>query len=164
MGDPLTEQLAEIELSDLRPGPKTPVSADSDRLRGVKAMQLRTAGLTYQQIADRLGCGAAAARDMVKRALARAERLEVKDLRELENTRLDQAQAAIWARVLRGDLAAMDRFLRISERRARLNGLDAPTAVNISLGVRAEMEQALAELSTVIEGEVEEQPDDGDDG
>lgn len=89
----------------------------------------------------------------MKRHLDRAEVWSAAELQRVENARLDRAQAAIWAKVVGGDITAVHAFLRISERRARLNGLDAPTTVNLDRGVRVEMEAALAELETVL-GEV----------
>src|SRR5215208_1667353 len=86
------------------------------------------------------------------------------EMRELENARLDRAQAAIWTQVLAGDYRAVMVFLQISQRRAKLNGLDSPAPVAISPNVRGEMERALADLQQlVLAGEVEsvsyEQPD-----
>jgi len=44
----------------------------------------------------------------------------------LEALRLDQMQAALWQRATDGEVRAIDRILRIMERRARLLGLDEP--------------------------------------
>jgi len=88
--------------------------------------------------------------DMIHRTLDMAEQRGVDELRSVENARLDRAQAAIWTAVLQGDLKAIDTFLKISARRARLNGLDAPTQINLKVSVRAEMEAALNELEQVV--------------
>ena len=42
----------------------------------------------------------------------------------MEDQRLDVALQVIWPKVLEGDLAAIDRFLAIATRRAKLWGLD----------------------------------------
>jgi hypothetical protein len=76
------------------------------------------------------------------------------ELRAQENERLDVAEAAIWESVKEGDLKAIAMFLRISARRSRMNGMDAPVRVDLSVGVRAEMEAKLAELRTIVLGEV----------
>lgn len=57
--------------------------------------------------------------------------LAVADLRMIENERLDQYQLAVHARAIGRpgegpDLDAMNAALKIMDRRARLNGLDAP--------------------------------------
>ena len=75
-------------------------------------------------------------------------------LRAIENERLDVAEAAIWDAVKEGDLKAIAMFLRISARRSRMNGMDAPVRVDLPLGIRAEMEAKLAELRDVVLGEV----------
>lgn len=61
------------------------------------------------------------------------EREAVSDMRTLENDRLDAYQLAVHRLAVGGgpdklapDLGAMDRALKVMERRARLNGLDAP--------------------------------------
>ena len=92
--------------------------------------------------------------DLVTRTLERAENLAAREMRELEGARLDRAQAAIWTQVLEGDVKAVESFLRISQRRAKLFGLDAPTAVNVNVGIRMEMEQALDQLQKVVLGKV----------
>lgn len=123
------------------------------RAFGVQATMLRLAGLTFADIGERLGVSDDTARLAVKRHLDRAEVWSAAELRRVENARLDRVQAAIWTKVLKGDLAAVGAFLRLSERRARLNGLDAPTAIAIGHDVRVEMERALTELEVVL-GEV----------
>jgi len=55
-------------------------------------------------------------------------------------------------------------FLHISQRRAKLNGLDAPASIAISPNVRGEMERALLELQQVVMmGEAEQISDDRSD-
>jgi 5,10-methylene-tetrahydrofolate dehydrogenase/methenyl tetrahydrofolate cyclohydrolase len=51
---------------------------------------------------------------------------EVNEARKLEVERLDAALAAIWEKVVTGNLWAIDRLLKISEQRCRLLGLNAP--------------------------------------
>ena len=46
--------------------------------------------------------------------------------------------------MLNGEDKAIDTFLRISQRRARLNGLDAPQKLDLNLSIRQEMEELLA--------------------
>jgi hypothetical protein len=51
---------------------------------------------------------------------------EVQQLRVLESQRLDALLEAVWPQAAQGHLPAVDRAVRILERRARLLGLDAP--------------------------------------
>ena len=48
-------------------------------------------------------------------------------MRDLEAARLDAMLLPLWRRVQQGDERAVDRALKIMERRARLLGLDAPS-------------------------------------
>ena len=73
---------------------------------------------------------------LIDRTLPTAVNRAAEEMRELENARLDSAQAAIWSKVLAGDYRAVIVFLQISPRRAKLNGLDSPSSVVISPHVR----------------------------
>ena len=96
--------------------------------RQIKALTLRKAGAGYQAIADALGykdhTGAWRA---VKAALKKTLQEPADELRQLELARLDDMLKAIAPYVAAGNLTAIDRALKIQERRARLLGLDAPT-------------------------------------
>lgn len=120
--------------------------------RRLEATSLRLAGLTYDQIGERLEISREAARQLVEQNLERANQREVDMLRAIENQRLDKAMSAIWTEVLRGDLKAIQTFLSISARRAKLNGLDAATKLDINMNVRQEMQQALDNLETMVTG------------
>jgi transposase len=113
-------------------------------------MSLKLAGVSTAQIAERMGIAPDSVRKLINRTLATAENRAAEEMRELENARLDRAQAAIWSNVLAGDYGAVMVFLHISQRRAKLNGLDSPVSVVISPNVRGEMERALSELQQVL--------------
>lgn len=127
--------------------------------RRAQAVTLAMAGLSYEAIGEELGISTSAAWNLVQRTISETRNYAVDHLRLLENARLDRALTAIWNKVLEGDDKALNSFLRISERRARLNGLDAPTKVQMSVSVRQEMEERLAELQQVIDAEVVEEED-----
>lgn len=95
--------------------------------RARQALELRKAGAQYADIATTLRyADASGAYRAVARALARLTAEPAAELRELEVLRLDRMLQAIWDQVIRGNHGAIDRALRIAERRARLLGLDAP--------------------------------------
>ncbi len=95
-----------------------------------QALELRRAGVTYDLIAERVGYSErGAARKAVVRALRRTLEGPAEDVRELEADRLDRLQSGLWAQAMKGNLGAVDRVLRLMERRARLLGLDQPTQV-----------------------------------
>ena len=93
--------------------------------RDREALELRRAGVTYDVIAERLWFTTReSAHRSVIRQLERTAPASDNELRQLEADRLDRLHFAVWNDALRGDPAATDRVLRISERRARLLGLD----------------------------------------
>lgn len=100
--------------------------------RRARALQLRKEGANFDQIAEELGMSRSAAHKTVQRAIAELATLaetEVAELRALESARLDELHQAVWPQAVAGDLPALDRVIRIMERRARLLGLDAPAKV-----------------------------------
>ncbi|MEM8933764.1 MAG: hypothetical protein AAGE94_21415 [Acidobacteriota bacterium] len=98
-------------------------------LRRAKALELRKAGATYDQIADQLGYASrASAYKAVAKALKAIEDQVVEGATEmcrLEVERLDRLLVALWPKASAGHLGAIDRVIRISERRCRLLGIDA---------------------------------------
>ena len=98
--------------------------------RRLQAAKLRMAGMTYRQIAEELDYrGPSGAYKAVKTLLRRTELELAQEFRQLELERLDFLTRSIWDKVCAGDLKAIDRLLRIMERRSRLLGLDAPNKV-----------------------------------
>lgn len=153
------EQSETIE-HDERPRGRLSARKEKARARRVRALAYRLSGLSNQQIGAQLGVSEQQASKMVQQSLQKAENPLVEEMRDLENQRLDRAQAAIWGDVLKGDLKAIDVFLRISGRRAKLNGLDEPDKVDISMSVKQEMETALSNLENIVLGDVVEDPNE----
>ena len=100
--------------------------------RRTQYVNLRKEGYTYEHIAAQFGVTRQAVYSGVKKALDKQQAESVGELRALENERLDDLLRAIYAEALKGDLGAIDRILRIMERRARLWGLDAPVRQELS--------------------------------
>lgn len=112
--------------------PKAKVKRELDCL---EALNLRRIGLSYTQIAKRIGCSTAWAQKLVVTALAetvRERNLATADLIQIDLERLDAALLAIWPGVVNGDVSKIDRLLRILQRRARMLGLDAPKKIEAS--------------------------------
>ena len=96
--------------------------------RREEAVKMRLAGLSYAQIGDRLGVTRQAAFAYVSSSLAdlRAATAEAaEDVREMELARLDAMLVPMLEAAEAGQQTAVDRVLRIQERRAKLLGLDA---------------------------------------
>jgi hypothetical protein len=141
--------------------------------RDAESARLRAEGKTYDQIAEALGFSdRSLARRSVERALAAAVREPADELRQLELIRLD----ALWVeavkvmttehitvnngRVIEVDgiplkddaptLQAIDRLLKIMERRAKLVGLDSAAKVEV-LSVDA-LDREIARLTAELGG------------
>lgn len=126
---------------------RSPATAEKD----LRVLELRRRGLSYPQIAAEMGCSLSSAYDSVQRALADTAREATQEVRLIEAQRLDDLTRTL-NRVLvtrhyvvtqSGKLAvhpetgqpliddgpvmqAVGGLVRISERRAKLLGLDAP--------------------------------------
>jgi hypothetical protein len=112
-----------------------------------QALDLRLAGHTFDAIAQQLGY---TSRSGAYRAVGRAFRRiragadqSAETLRALEDARYDRMLRAIDDKVQQGDLAAVDRALRISQTRRELWGLDAPVQIQteVSPGMAALLAQ-----------------------
>lgn len=102
-----------------------------------QALELRRSGATYIQIAKALGYKTPGGSERaVKSALDRITEEPARDVLKLELERLDVALRAIATSVSQGHLGAIDRWIRLSESRRHLLGLDAPVRVNITDEIR----------------------------
>jgi hypothetical protein len=152
---------------------RSPATAERD----ARAAQLRADGWTYPAIAAALGFASKGhANDAVKRALAATVREPSDQLRALELERLDKmyrAATGVLERphvtvsqgrvvVMPGQdggevpvpddapvLTAIDRLLKVQERRAKLLGLDAPLKVDVSDETDREIRQLAERLGAV---------------
>lgn len=88
-----------------------------------RVLALRRAGAQFDQIAERLPVTADEAREAFDQALGQLD-LHVKQALEVD--RLDRLHMAVWPAAQQGDLGAVDRVLKISERRDKV--LADPTA------------------------------------
>jgi hypothetical protein len=105
--------------------------------RQTQALELRKAGVTYDAIAQRLGYkGAQGAYEAISAALLRTQQEPAEEVRQLELGRLDKLLTAIWPAALKGEYPAVDRVLKIMERRACLQGLDAPRKLDVTYQLR----------------------------
>ncbi|SRR5258708_5795077 len=106
------------------PGSPKRVSAAAKQ---IQAMQLREAHVSYEMIAERLGyANRSGAYKAVMAGLKAARNEPAKALRRMEVRRLDRLSLQLWAQATGKvpDYAAIDRLLKIMQRRAALLGLD----------------------------------------
>ncbi len=92
-----------------------------------EVLELRTAGLSFDEIAKRTGyAGRQGAQQAYTRAMERWAIESVEEQRIIQSMRLDAIFTQAYLAARQGDLQAIDRCLRIEKRRAELWGLDAP--------------------------------------
>lgn len=90
------------------------------------AFELRKTGASYELIAEKLGYASAkSAEGAIRRVLSsKYEPDDVEHVVQMELARLDALQLIAWRRAKDGDLSALDRILKIMERRAKYLGLE----------------------------------------
>lgn len=118
-----------------------------------RVLEMRKGGATFPEIAEAEGYASpSGAYEACKAAMERTLREPADELRELELTRLDTMQAVAWENMLAGDMDAMAMVLRISERRARLLGLERKeTPIKIKLPKLEKAQDAVAVVAALIE-------------
>lgn len=134
-----------------------------------KVLNLRRAGVPFDVIADELQLTPQAAKALFDKAIGAHD---PKFLRALEADRLDRLHSALWARAVKGEVEAIDRVLRISERRERLTALPRPNehllrkafdaSAATSAQVHQEVDQALVESGRKIADRVDQAVAEGD--
>lgn len=139
------------------PQPASSLDRIDRRARAVEATRLRAEGVPYREIADRLGYPSEnAANKAVLALLRRTEAEAVADLRALEAERLDHLTRV----TLEGIAASVQSpqglsaslitaAVRISERRTRLLGLEAPQQVQI--GSPVDIDEIAREFTALLD-------------
>lgn len=114
-----------------------PLNKEQLTIRRAEALELRLKGWTYRRIAAEQGVDVRTAWDDVDKAMAPAEAVydaAAERARAIELLRLDRIVEALWPRVIGEkpdgtfvvDDFGLDRYLKVSDRRSKLMGLDAP--------------------------------------
>jgi len=140
--------------------PKTSEKRIAAVERQGRALELRKAGLGYAAIARQLGyAGPSGAHKAIMGALRAVTREPARELVDLELARLDDLLLGLWADARKGNVAKIDRVLKIMARRAALLGLDAPQRVADVTAARRDAEQIAAEIGKasdpVVIGQIE---------
>ena len=103
--------------------------------RLAEVLDMRARGFTLKAIGEVLGCTSTNVCILVKRGLKRLQAEQLADVdqhRALELARLDRLSEKNSTGVESGDPRAIQTEIRISERRCKLMGLDAPVKVEHS--------------------------------
>jgi hypothetical protein len=112
-----------------RPARARPGQLEIIAERRVRALELRKAGASYREIAKALAVDTHTAwADVAAELVAIRDQTveQAQELRALELERLDGMTAGLWPQVREGSPPAVSAAVRVSERRARLLGPDAP--------------------------------------
>jgi hypothetical protein len=168
------EELPDLPAASTRHGDKDQAL---DRATAIRILTLRANRFTYAQIAEELGYSdPASARNALMRALDRHEAENVQQLRTLENLALDADERQLRTIILDAEnrtpterIHAIDARTRLSARRSRLNGMDAPQQLVVSSGAYLQVQEALTALrerllpdDDTVPGEVTDRRDDDD--
>lgn len=115
-----------------------------------QVLALRLEGKSYREIASITGVARTSACEYVRDAMAEAAaeiQIDAASLVQIELERLDMAVAAIVDKVREGDIQAIGRWIRLSESRRKLLGLDAPEKLTVNNGdLDRQIERELEEL------------------
>lgn len=119
---------------------QTPALTPDQASRYREVIRLRAAGLTFDEIADRLNYKSrSGAKEAYEAALRRWGREAVDDLRTLEGERLEQLWRRVFAQIIANpdmDVPEMTSLVntavKVSARKSALFGLDAPRQVEVA--------------------------------
>lgn len=118
------------------------------RERMAKALQLREQGATYDQIGTTLGISRTRAYDDVMDALKEITREPAESVLKVELRRIDKLWQVAYRSAVGGDMRAMDRAVKLMDRRIRLHGLDVHHSQ-----VEVEVIEKLQESFTLLDAE-----------
>ena len=151
-------------------GAGQPGVKEQARLRAIRALELRMAGLSYYQVATAVGFGSrSAAYNAVNKLLRKEDKAMEQqriEYRTLSLQRCERMIRSYWPKAVQGDYVAADRVKMFMEREAKLLGLDAPAQVAITDARRENLMLMLDDLEQMLQGEiieatvVEEEPRD----
>lgn len=132
-----------------------------------RAVALRIAGASFEQIGEQLGITRQSAHALVVNALdeiAKQTAESAEQLRQMELQRLDALQASLWPDAMRGDEQKVDRVIKIMARRAALMGLDAPTKQEVQQTLtHVEAYEYSSAVAAIAPGPVADSEPSGDD-
>lgn len=133
-----------------------------------EALNLRRQGHQYNWIAGELGISEVTARNYVVEGMKSAIEEPAEEVLKIELSRLDAMYVAISHDIDEGNLVAIDRGLKIMDRRAKFLGLDKGSSggsgvgiENVHITINTIPSDAKIEPVCVIEGCVEELVDGG---
>lgn len=110
-----------------------------------QALAMKLSGARLDEISAALGISVSQVSKDVNAAIKEIPEEEAALVREQELMRLDRMQRGVWKDAIGGNVNAIDRVLRIQDRRARYLGLDT-LKVSHSFDVAAEIRNQFSEI------------------
>jgi hypothetical protein len=144
---------------NIMPRKKQPKSINIvDRRR--RALELRRAGATYEQVASVIAkelklpkYSRARAYEDIDFALAELNRefnIDTEGLRRLELEKIDRLELGLWKSAINGDPQSVKVFVSLMDRRAKLCGLDAPVQMLVNKLADQEIESLVQGLRPLM--------------
>lgn len=156
----------------LDPGTHNRSTTEEVQMRRAEVLRMRSKGVSTAKIAEEFGVSPKTIWKDLKVVLKRDARCSVKNLqvmRQLEIARLDDANEAIYPKVLNGSLGAIDALIQLSRRRSLFLGLDAEKDISTTdqplpwSDTDEPMPWNMGGIPGPVDEEVEEDDDDEDD-
>lgn len=100
--------------------------------RRAKAIQLRRMGYSMGRIAERLGMSKSSVHKTITKAIDSLQKdieQDAERARAQELDRIDELQSYLWLNASKGNTQAVEKIIKLMERRHKLLGLDAPNKV-----------------------------------
>ena len=141
-----------------KPHQKTSPAAIEKRQRMAEALKLRSRGLVYREIAEKMGIGQTTAYNYVSDAVDEIPRENADIVLGIDLDRLDKALEALRPAVEEGDPKSVEAWLKIHDKRVRLFHLDKLHGKGDDTG-----DNVIATLAKAVLAAHEQQKDHDDD-
>lgn len=115
-----------------------------------RAYEMRLAGMTVREISSALGISTGTVSTYTKEASLEVISPVVEEYRQVEDERLDTLYQAAIGPALDGSARHIEMVLKLSERRAKLWGLDKPVVHEVKQHISTEIDERLAEVASRI--------------
>lgn len=135
------------------PAGRPKLTAKERRERAARALDLRTAGLGYREIAHRLGYSVGAAHNDVENALKEITREPAESLLAIELARTEELYALAIRYARAGEVKGISAAVSILDRRAKYLALDGAAKVDVTGEVRSKLDDLLDAAPPLPEGE-----------
>lgn len=132
-----------------------------------RAYELKLQGWSYRRIAEELQVSLGTAHNRVQAAIAQRVDPLVEEHRAIELDKLEEAEARLWEQIHHGGPKGLARnvevLIKLSERRSKLVGMDAPERKEIAAQVETKSPElvALVEQAQAAQAQKEQQLREG---